>query len=134
MPRLSVWMLRVSFLALLSGAALGAWLLGTEPGYDAARVGLRESHLWLLLFGWLVQFVLGVAYWILPRYPTAPERGPPWLAWTVYLLFLLGLGLALLRPWIPGDLIGPSGRLLLASATFAFLLLLWGRAKPFGSS
>ncbi|MEO8139632.1 MAG: hypothetical protein ABI742_08305 [Gemmatimonadota bacterium] len=133
MPRLSVWMLRSSLLALLVGTGLGAWLLGTEPAYDTARAGLREMHLTLLLFGWLVQFVLGVAYWMLPRYPTAPDRGPVWLGWTAYAGFTLGLVFGFLGRLAPLGNLGSSGRLLLAGATFGFLLLLWGRAKPFGT-
>ncbi len=133
MPRLSVWMLRTALLALLAGSALGAWLLATEPGYDTARAAFRELHLTLLLFGWLVQFVLGVAYWMLPRYANAPDRGPPWAGWTAYALFLAGLGLGVLGLPLPSHGLAPAGRLLLAGATLAFVVLLWGRAKPFGT-
>jgi heme/copper-type cytochrome/quinol oxidase subunit 1 len=133
MPRLSVWMLRSSLLALLLGTALGAWLLGTEPGYESARAGWRASHLWLLSFGWLVQFVLGVAYWMLPRHATAPERGPAWMAWAAYWAFLLGLGIAVAGWLLRADGIAASGRLVVTAATFCFVFLLWGRVKPFGT-
>lgn len=134
MPRLSVWMLRTALLALLVGSALGALLLATEPRYDVTRAALREVHLTLLLFGWLVQFVLGVAYWMLPRHSRAPERGPGWAGWTAYGAFVSGLGLALAGLWFPQNGVAPAGRLLLAGATFAFIILLWGRAKPFGNA
>jgi heme/copper-type cytochrome/quinol oxidase subunit 1 len=133
MPRLSVWMLRTALLALLAGTALGALLLATEPRYDSVRGALRETHLTLLLFGWLVQFVLGVAYWMLPRYTRAPDRGPPWAGWAAYGAFIGGLGLASFGALLTVDGLAPAGRLLLAGATFAFILLLWGRAKPFGT-
>ncbi len=134
MPRLSVWMLRTSLIALLAGSALGAWLLATEPGYAAGRAGMREMHLTLLLFGWLVQFVLGVAYWMLPRYPVAPERGPIWVAWAGYAAFLAGLSAGPVGLLMHHNGIAPAGSVLLAGATFTFLLLLWGRARPFGAS
>lgn len=133
MPRLSVWMVRGSLLALLAGTGLGAWLLSTEPGYDTARSGLRDVHITLLLFGWLVQFVLGVGYWILPRYASAPDRGPLWAGWMGYVLFLAGLGLGLVGYLQPPNGLAPASRLLLAGATAIFLILLWGRAKPFGA-
>lgn len=120
-------------LALVTGTALGAWLLATEPGYETSRAAFRDLHLTLLLFGWLVQFVLGVAYWMLPRYPSTPERGPSWAGWTAYAVFLGGLGLALLGLFPPLNGLAPAGRLLLAGATFALMMLLWGRARPFGS-
>lgn len=133
MPRLSVWMLRTALLALLAGTALGAWLLATEPAYDVVRAALRDVHLTLLLFGWLVQFVLGVAYWMLPRYPRAPDRGPAWAGWAAYAALLAGLGLGLLGVFLPAYGLAPVGRLLLAGAAFTFVVLLWGRAKPFGT-
>ncbi len=133
MPRLSVWLLRLSLLALLVGSGLGAWLLATEPGFIPARPALRLIHLDLLLFGWLTQFVLGVAYWMLPRHPVAPERGPVWLGWTAFALFQAGLGISLVGTDTSSHgTIAPAGHLLLAGATFIFLLLLWGRARPFG--
>jgi heme/copper-type cytochrome/quinol oxidase subunit 1 len=134
MPKLSVWMLRTALLALLAGTALGAWLLATEPRYDTARAALRDVHLTLLLFGWLVQFVLGVAYWMLPRYSEAPERGPSWAAWAAYAGLVAGIGLGLIGPLQPLSGLAPAGRLLRAGGTFVFVLLLWGRAKPFGTA
>lgn len=134
MPKLSVWMLRSAFVALLAGTALGALLLATEPRYDTTRAALREVHLTLLLFGWLVQFVLGVAYWMLPRFPHAPERGPGWAGWVAFAAFVGGLGLALLGLLLSINGLAPAGKLLLAGASFAFVLLLWGRAKPFGGA
>ncbi len=134
MPKLSIWMLRSALVALLVGTALGALLLATEPHYDATRASLRDAHLTLLLFGWLVQFVLGVAYWMLPRYPRAPDRGPRWAGWAAYSAFLVGLGLSLIGLLLPLSGLAPAGKLLLAGATFGFILLLWRRAKPFGST
>ena len=134
MPRLSVWMLRLSLLALLAGSIPGAWLLATEPAFHPSTPALRLLHRDLMLFGWLVQFVLGVAYWMFPRYPRAPERGSSGLAWAAFWLFESGLGLTL---WgaassLP-DLAG-SGRMVLAGATAGFLLLLWRRVRPFGAA
>ena len=133
MPRLSVWMLRTALVALLAGTAVGAWLLATEPGYGTARAPLRDLHLTLLLFGWLVQFVLGVGYWMLPRYPNCPDRGPPWAGWLAYAMLLGSLGLSVLGVLLPEPGLTLAGRVLLAGAVLTFVLLLWGRVKPFGA-
>jgi heme/copper-type cytochrome/quinol oxidase subunit 1 len=133
MPRLSTWMLRLSLAALLAGATLGALLLAGLPASAPQAGALRAAHIILMLFGWLIQFVVAVGYWILPRYPAAPERGSAALGWIAFGLFQAGLGLALagsltssLRPF------AAAGQLLLAGATMVFLLLLVPRVKPFG--
>ncbi|HEU4647687.1 MAG TPA: cbb3-type cytochrome c oxidase subunit I [Gemmatimonadales bacterium] len=134
MPRLSAWMVRLSLVSLVLGALVGGLLLAGVPVSAPHGAALRQAHLDLMLFGWLVQFVLGVAYWMLPRYAAKPERGSPRLAWGAFALFQGGLALAVVGQALARPSIAPAaGRLLLAGATFVFLGLLWGRAKPFAA-
>ena len=134
MPRLSVWMLRLSLLALLAGAAVGALLLSGLAGPARHTLQLRDLHLTLMLFGWLVQFVLGVAYWILPRYASLPERGSARLAWTTFGLFEAGMVLSAAGVADPSQqTLAPAGRLLLVGATLMFAVMLFPRIKPFGT-
>ena len=134
MPRLSVWMLRLSLLALLAGAAVGALLLSGVAGPARHSTQLRDLHLKLMLFGWLIQFVLGVAYWILPRYGSLPERGSARLAWTAFGLFQAGMVVSAAGVADPSlKTVAPAGRLLLAGATLMFVVQLLPRIKPFGT-
>jgi len=133
MPRLTAWMLRLALLALLGGAVIGAALLGGLPAAQLHAGALRALHVDLMLFGWLVQSVLAVAYWILPRRATIPERGPAPPAWAAFGLFQAGVAAATLAPMAPSALMLLS-RLLLVSATLLFLLLLIPRVKPFGTA
>jgi cbb3-type cytochrome oxidase subunit 1 len=134
MPRLSAWMVRLSLVALVAGATIGALLLGGIPAAVRQAGALRAVHITLMLFGWLVQFVLGVAYWILPRQAVAPERGPVSLAWLAFGTFQAGVGLVLVGAAAPSvGVLAPAGQLLLAGATLLFLVLLVPRIKPFGS-
>jgi cbb3-type cytochrome oxidase subunit 1 len=132
MPRLSIWMLRLSLVALLAGSFPGAWLLATEPAFHASSPALRLLHRELMLFGWLLQFVLGVAYWMFPRYPRVPERGSSRRAWAAFWLFEGGLALTLTGAAAGRPGFACSGRAVLAGATAGFLLLLWRRVRPFG--
>ncbi len=132
MPVLTRFLLKLSLLALLAGSAIGAWRLAhpLTPG-----VSWRAVHVELMLFGWLVPFVLGTAYWMLPRSAHPPDRGNPRLAWVGVLLLTAGLsGGALAR--LGGG--GPSWEYLAAGARSAgillLLLLLWPRVKPFRNS
>jgi hypothetical protein len=133
MPPLSVWMVRLSLFALVLGALAGALLLGGLPPIQPHSAIIRQVHLDLMLFGWLVQFVLGVAYWILPRHAAGPERGPAAVAWGAFAVFQLGLAVALAGQIFQLSGVAPAGRVLVGVATLSFLGLLWGRAKPFAA-
>ncbi|HEU5041749.1 MAG TPA: hypothetical protein VFT84_13045 [Gemmatimonadales bacterium] len=127
MPRLSVWMIRTALLHLALGFLIGALLLARRSLPPSAFLPLlRPLHAELLLLGWTVQLAMGVAFWILPRFRTGPERGREWPAWLAYVLLNLGVlatGTALAAF---------AGRALEATAAAAFAWHAWPRIKPFG--
>lgn len=63
-------------------AAAFPWLAGATPVY---------FHLFMV--GWVTHLIIGVAYWMFPRFTREQPRGSQWLAWSVY--FLLNSGLLL---------------------------------------
>ena len=95
MPRLSVWMIRLSFLHFLGGYTLASLLLSQKGGWDAVPVDIWQYlflHVDMLLVGWMVQLSMGVAYWILPRLPgTVTERGRPRFAQAAVILINAGV-------------------------------------------
>lgn len=134
MPKLSRWCVRVSLLYLSSGFAVGAILLiqkGMSP--DPRLWWLLPLHSEFLLFGWFVQLVLGVAFWILPRFRTRPVRGREGLAWLAFVLLNAGVILAALRafPGV-GSALPLVGRGSEAAAALAFAAHAWPRVKPLG--
>lgn len=127
MPRLSVWMVRAALLALALGAALGAVLLA-DPGL----IRWRPLHAELLTIGWTVQLAFGVAYWILPRFRSGPERGREELAWVAFALVNLGVVMAGFGRSVPGGASWAlAGRVSEALAVAAFAAHAWPRVKPF---
>ena len=135
MPRLSVWFVRTALVYLALGFLIGALLLahsGLTLGGWVVR--LLPLHVEFLLIGWMVQLALGVAFWILPRFRTGPERGREGLAWLSYALFNLGVVTAALGVLIglafPVALLGHASEGLAAGA---FALHAWPRVKAFGS-
>lgn len=129
MPTLTRYLLKLSLLALVAGSAIGAWRLAQplRPG-----VAWRAMHVELMLFGWLVPFVFGTAYWMLPRAPAQPERGNPWLAWVGALLLTLGLSggvVVKMGGELPGwQHVATGAR---SAGVLLLLLLLWPRVRPF---
>ncbi len=136
MDRLSVIMVRTSLVYLFAGILLGGFLLTNEGLASPLAVpplGLVHAH--LLFVGWLLQFALGIAYWLLPRRrtPANPEAYSFRLALTGY--FLLNAGLLLRVLFEPlvfsglrhlGWLLILSGSLQVASA-LVFVGQLWRR-------
>lgn len=139
MPRVSVWFVRASLAHLVFGVTVGAVLLADLGlgGPGAAWLGaLRPAHIESLLFGWVVQLVMGVALWIFPRFgvPRAP-RGHPFVAWTAFALLNAGVALVAVAPLLPHrDAPLLAGRLTEIAAAAAFVVNLWGRVRPSGLS
>jgi hypothetical protein len=91
-------------------------------------------HQELLLVGWLLQFALGVAWWMLPRHAAGAERGPEAPVAAAWLLLNLGLSLAMGGGWLgaPAPLM-TAGRTLELAAVLAFGWNIVPRIKPFGA-
>ena len=135
MPDLSVWFVRSALCYLAAGILAGAILLVNRGVFLGAWVGhLLPVHIEFLLMGWTVQLALGVAFWILPRFRTGPERGRETFAWVSYGLLNIGVmaaavGQALgFPPAVP--LFGHTAQALAAAA---FSLHAWPRVKVFGT-
>lgn len=128
MPGLSVWTLRAALLYLLAGFTAGALMLANkgQPFWPQLWSAL-PAHIEFLLFGWTAQLALGVAFWILPRYPGG-SRGNETLAKVSILLLNLGILLAVFQAAAPLFLF--LGRLCEALAGILFILHVWGRIRP----
>jgi hypothetical protein len=131
MPRLSVWMVRTALLHLGVGFTIGALLLSNKGVPYAPLVWtMLGAHIELLLFGWMVQVAMGVAFWILPRFGnTDPDRryGRVWPAWAGFVLLNVGVLLISLNISIL------AGRILELLAAVSFIVHVWPRVKAFGT-
>lgn len=66
-------MVRAALCWLVAGAVVGGLMLldGMLPG--ALVAWFAPSHAHMLFVGWFLQFVIGVAYWLLPRKRTPAQ-------------------------------------------------------------
>ena len=143
MERITVFMVKTSLMYFVTGFLLGAAMLITKGlGYIWLTAVFMPTHSHLLLVGWLVQFVMGIAYWILPRRRTAalPLGYSGRLAFTVY--GTLNIGLALRVVFEPMQIVlpetSPVGGVLMAVsgvlqgvAGLLWMYQMWQRARPF---
>jgi hypothetical protein len=92
MPRLTVWALRLALVWWGVGLLLGALILAREAlGWPALAAAI-PAHAEMVLVGWMIQFALGVAYWILPRVGVNVDHPP---AHVVAAFVLLNAGVIL---------------------------------------
>jgi hypothetical protein len=133
MPLWSVRLQRAAFAWLLAGFGVGAVLLASKGyGWVTPRSVLLGFHVEALLVGWLLQFTMGVAFWMLPRHAAGPERGPEPAVALAFTLVNLGTMAVALGTARPAAGVISLGRLAELAAVVAFGWNAWPRVKPFG--
>ncbi len=133
MPRISVWLIRASLVHLLAGALLGAAYLAFKAvGWPPSAASGLPAHQEALLVGWMVQLVIGVAFYILPRPPGTDLGEAGRLMWLVFWLLNLGVLVAALGgdPALPSWLV-LVGRLAESAAVVLFARHAWFRQRAY---
>lgn len=135
MPLLSVFFIRTALVYLALGFSYGGLMLfGKGLPIIPSWWSLLPAHIEFLLIGWTIQLILGVAFWILPRFSHGSARGKEELAWISYFLINAGIWITLLSPlfheleWLP-----LLGRILEVGSAIAFVVNAWTRVKPVGA-
>lgn len=125
----SCWMIRLSLLYLLISASIGGLIL-SHKAIDIHPMiwGLLPFHYELAVWGWLVQFVMGTAYWMFPKKLEGERRGPILPAWVMIILFNIGLLILSTSTFNTAiDWPALAGRSLMTIAILIFITLIWQR-------
>lgn len=135
MPRLSIWAIRAALVYLGVGFTLGGLMLFNKGvTLDPSLGRLWSIHIELALIGWMMQLVMGVAFWILPRLQRTERYGSTTLAWIAFGLLNGGILAVAAGKWFDHlaalSLLGRSAEL---AAIIAFAITIWPRIKAFGN-
>jgi hypothetical protein len=134
MPKLSVWMIRTALVYLGIGILFGALLLANKGvPYEPQVWRLLNPHIEFLIFGWMIQLAMGVAFWTLPRFSNEHRYGKTHLGWMSYVLLNGGTIITAASYWLNASAAILVGNLLTLAAVFVYTLLIWPRVKPLGS-
>ena len=90
MPRVVRWYLRTALLMFVLALAVGL-LVTLGAVLPSLPPGLTPVYFHLLMVGWVTQFILGVALWLLPKYSQQQPRRSDTVSWMVYGLLNAGL-------------------------------------------
>ncbi|MEL7832876.1 hypothetical protein [Fodinibius sp. Rm-B-1B1-1] len=135
MPISSRWLIRSSYVCLLVGIIIGAFMLVHKAyALHPAIWSLLPVHIELLVMGWIVQFTMGTAYWILPRYLEGSSRGNTRLAQLMVLLLNVGIAVVIIdRLTVSSVPLGIIGRTFEVAAVVLFVGLHWQRVVTYNS-
>lgn len=135
MPLATRLAIRLALGWLVVGMAMGVVVAAARAGLLPPRSSLALMvHIPAVLVGWFAQLVIGVAYWMMPKYgrsdarwPRGPER--PFLA------AIVALNVALLIA-VLGRFVGPGlvrvGAVAVLASFAACAAQIWPRVKAFG--
>ena len=132
MPKLSVWMIRASLIYMGIGFVFGSLILHHKgiPSYPWTWK-LLNPHIEIMILGWTIQLVMGVAFAILPRFSDRENRyGAEYLGWWSFYLINFGVALTALAEWNISLGLTLLGRLLVLIAILAFTIMIFPRVKP----
>jgi len=94
MPRLARWYIKLGLLYFVLALALGMLLQARRvadlPDWTAT---LHPVYIHILTVGWITQLIIGVGYWMFPKFSRDNPRGNERLAWATFILLNLGLAL-----------------------------------------
>lgn len=137
MPLLSRTFIKAGLIYFIVGLTAGVLTVGqTVLNLPSAFGVLYPVYIHLLMVGWVMQLIIGVVYWMFPKYSKERPRGSDRLGWTVFgllnaglILRAIGEPLNTLQPgWHLGWTLAISAILQLV-AGWAFILNTWGRVK-----
>ncbi|PJF41060.1 MAG: hypothetical protein D6737_00475 [Chloroflexi bacterium] len=136
MPKLSVWLVRAALLHMGVGFLFGALILFHKglPLYNWIW-RLLNLHTELMIFGWTMQLVMGVAFFALPRLSGRDNRyGAEQLGWWSFYLLNGGVILTAFGRWFTINILMLSGRFFVLIAVMLYVRMIWPRVKPFGGA
>ena len=139
MPQLTRWFIKTAFayfiLALLAGVLLGAQAIWA---FNPPAADILPTYFHLLAEGWLTLLIVGVAFWLFPKYSLAQPHRSERLGWTSYALLNVGLLMRLVSEPVNATVGHPASAwaILLSIAAIvqwlggmAFVVNTWARVK-----
>jgi hypothetical protein len=137
MPTLARYFIKSGMIYFVMGLLL-ATVVMAQPVFNLPTniALLRPTYLHLLTVGWITQLIVGVAYWMFPKYTKENPRASERLGWAIF--FLLNTGIILRAIGEPLVALYPTlgaGWLLAISGVtqllggWGFIINTWSRVK-----
>jgi hypothetical protein len=127
---------KTSFAFLLLGLGLGGYItLQVNLGGRGVPWPLITAHVHLVLVGFMLMLVFGVATWMFPRPAREDPRYRPWIAWAVYWVLTVSTAIRTVGE-VGAAVAGARGSMLAAlgglgqlGAAILFVVNMWARVR-----
>jgi len=137
LPVLTRLWIKTALIYFLLALLLGIVLAGQNAGLIHLPVqGLFPSYIHFLVVGWISQLIIGVVFWMFPKYTQEKPRRSDTLGWVTYVTLNLGLVLRLAgeplhatAQSVTGGWLMVGSAVLMFTAGTAFVVNTWGRVK-----
>ncbi|MDH5510852.1 MAG: cbb3-type cytochrome c oxidase subunit I [Nitrospinota bacterium] len=140
MYTLARWYIKTALLFFVAGLLTGAWIMvEMAMGPSRALAPLISAHTHLLLYGFVIILIMGVAYWMFPRPGKEDLRYSPRTAQINYGLATAGTIIRTVGEFLDyysiSGAFAPTviGSLCQIAAGIIFAWNIWSRVRPIGS-
>jgi len=132
MPTLTRWFIKTALVYFILALMAGIFSAASD------LPGIFPVYIHLLVEGWITLLIIGVVFWMFPKFSRDLPRGSEKLGWATYTLLNAGLLLRVVSEPISAIWNPPGyfwGILLVLSASLqwlggmAFVINTWGRVK-----
>ena len=130
MPTITRYFIKTAMVYFGLGLLIG-FLVSAQPLFNLPRVilGFTPTYLHMLVVGWITQLIIGIAYWMFPKFSKEAPRGDERVGWAIFILLNVGLVLRIIgEPFSVGWML-PISALLQFFAIWLFILVVWPRVK-----
>lgn len=133
--------IKTALVFFMTGLALGGWILFLQLSGPPANLGaLISAHTHLILFGFMVMLIMGIAYWMFPRPAKEDFRYSPRLSELNYWLITIGTVIRAvgeismyIHPWDSAVFLVAVGAGAQLISGFIFSWNIWTRIRSIGS-
>ena len=135
------YFIKTAIAFLIIGLLSGFFMIGVKYLFNQNYpYGLISAHAQIILIGFVMMMIMGVAIWFFPRPEKKDKKYNPNLILVVYGMMTISTALRFVTEIINAYLNDPiSGKIVFTSAggqVLAFILFfysIWGRIRPIGS-
>lgn len=133
--------IKTALIFFMIGLSLGGWILYLQLTGATAKLGiLISAHTHIILFGFMVMLIMGIAYWMFPRPAKEDFRYSPRLSEINYWLITIGTIVrgvgeisSYIHPYHYTVYLVALGALSQLIAGFIFSWNIWTRIRSIGS-
>jgi hypothetical protein len=130
MPAITRYFIKAAMLyfaaGLLTGFLISARTLLNLP---AALTAMTPTYLHMLVVGWITQLIIGVAYWMFPKFSKESPRGDERVGWAIFILLNVGLLLRVIGEPLNIGWLLPISAIMQFFAVWLFIIVVWPRVK-----